>query len=824
MQDFEKLGQFYLGKRYDVAQKAPLEELVLYDAKDLTTHAVCVGMTGSGKTGLCLSLLEEAAIDSIPALIIDPKGDLGNLLLTFPDLKPGDFQPWLDPGDATRKGLTLDQLAEQTAKQWREGLAAWGQDGERIRKFREAVDVAVYTPGANTGLPLTVLRSFTAPPESVRNDGEAFRERIQAAVSGLLALVGIEGDPLRSREHILLSNLFERSWREGADLDLGLLIRQIQSPPIDKIGFMDLESVFPAKDRFELSMALNNLLASPGFRAWTEGEPLDVQRLLFTEAGKPRLSILSIAHLSDQERMFFVAILLNEVIAWMRSQPGTSSLRAILYMDEVFGYFPPSANPPSKTPMLTLLKQARAFGLGVVLATQNPVDLDYKGLSNCGTWFLGRLQTERDKARILDGLEGASTSAGAAFDRGRTEAILSGLTNRVFLMNNVHDDEPIVFQTRWCLSFLRGPLSREQIAGLMNERKETRGQRSEVRGQPEVSPTASLPTPHSAFPTAARPVLPPDVPETFAVRSSSSPDGAALIYRPALLGSGRVHYVAVKEAIDEWQDVHLLAALDAERTDAAAAVPAALWDDAEVLADELPELQAEPDDGATYAPLPGDAAQAKKYANFSKSLKEKLYRTYRLELWKCPSLKLCSKPGESEGDFKARVQHAAHELRDAEVEKLRQKYAPKLQTLRDQERRAQEKIEKQKAQVKDQSMSTVLSIGTTILGAIFGRKLGSATNVGRAASSIRRASKVSSEQGDVAAAEAELAAIRDKATDLDEQLHKDTAALQEKFAVGAVAIEPFSVQPKKTDIAVGRVTLCWLPWTVDKAGFPEKTW
>lgn len=372
MQDYERLGVFYLGRHYDLDAKKPADDLLLYDSKDLTTHAICVGMTGSGKTGLCLSLLEEAAIDGIPALIVDPKGDLSNLLLTFPQLQPKDFEPWIDPADAQRAGVSASEYAAQVANRWRTGLAEWGQDPARIQRFRDAVDIALYTPGSSAGLPLTVLRSFHAPPANIRDNAEAFREAISAAASGLLSLLDIEADPLKSREHILLSNIFDTAWREGRDLDMPALIRTIQKPPFDKLGVLDLENFYPAQERFELATQLNNLLASPGFAAWMEGEPLDIPRLLYTSEGKPRLSILSIAHLSDAERMFFVTILLSEVINWMRSQSGTSSLRALLYMDEVFGYFPPSKNPPSKTPMLTLLKQARAFGLGIVLATQNP--------------------------------------------------------------------------------------------------------------------------------------------------------------------------------------------------------------------------------------------------------------------------------------------------------------------------------------------------------------------------------------------------------------------------------------------------------------------
>ncbi len=463
MQDYEKLGVFYLGRRWDPKTRKTLAELLLYDSKDLTTHGVCVGMTGSGKTGLCIGLLEEAAIDGIPALAIDPKGDLANLALTFPSLAPADFLPWVDEEEAKKQGVTPQQLAEKTAATWKQGLADWDEDGARIARFREACEVTIYTPGSKAGRPLALLRAFTAPPQAVLDDDEALRARVQGAVSGLLALAGIDSDPMQGREHILLSQLVQRAWSAGQDLDLAGVIQGVQRPPFDKVGVLDLESFYPAKDRGGLALALNNVLASPGAAAWAEGEPLDIQKLLWTPAGKPRIAVLSIAHLSDAQRMFFVTTLLSEVLAWMRTQSGTSSLRALVYMDEIFGYFPPSAAPPSKLPMLTLLKQARAFGVGVLLATQNPVDLDYKGLANAGTWFIGRLQTERDKLRVLDGLQGAMDAASHAFDRQEMDRLLSGLGSRVFLLNNVHEDAPEVFQTRWTLSYLRGPLDKEQI-------------------------------------------------------------------------------------------------------------------------------------------------------------------------------------------------------------------------------------------------------------------------------------------------------------------------------------------------------------------------
>jgi len=429
--DFEKLGVFYLGKRKDN------NDLLLYDSKDLVTHAVCVGMTGSGKTGLCIGLLEEAAIDNIPALIIDPKGDLSNLLLNFPGLTAEEFAPWVNEDEARAQNLEPAEFATQQADLWTNGLAKWGQDGARIQKLRDSADFTIYTPGSNAGVPISIMKSFAAPDEKTLADREMLRDRISATTTSLLGIAGIDADPVRSKEYVLISNILDHAWRNGQDLDLGLLIAQIQKPPFSKVGVMDLNAFYPEKERFTLAMALNNLLASPGFEAWLQGVPLDVGQLLYTDKGKPRIAILSISHLSDAERMFFVSLLLNQTLSWVRAQSGTTSLRAILYMDEIFGYFPPVANPPSKKPLLTLLKQARAFGLGVVLATQNPVDLDYKGLANTGTWFIGRLQTERDKARVMEGLEGATAQAGGRFDRAKMEEILAGLGKRVFLMNNV---------------------------------------------------------------------------------------------------------------------------------------------------------------------------------------------------------------------------------------------------------------------------------------------------------------------------------------------------------------------------------------------------
>ena len=782
---FEKLGAFYLGRELDPATQAPAEAPLLYDARDLTTHAVIVGMTGSGKTGLGISLLEEAAIDGIPAIAIDPKGDLGNLMLAFPELRPADFRPWVDEGEAERAGLDADAYAARTAGAWRDGLAQWGEDGGRIARYRDAARASIYTPGARAGRPLSVLRSLAAPPAGT--DPEAAQERIATSVAGLLALLGIESDPLRGREAILLSTLIAALGASGKAATIGDLVRGVQSPPFDRVGVLDLESFYPSKDRQALAVALNNLLASPGFAAWTEGEPLDAKRLLYTEDGKPRLSILSIAHLSDAERMFFVTLLLNEVLAWVRTLPGTGSLRALLYMDEVFGYFPPSANPPSKPPMLTLLKQARAYGVGIVLATQNPVDLDYKGLANAGTWFLGRLQTERDKARVIEGLEGASSSRGAAFDRAAIDKTLAGLKSRVFLMSNAHEDAPALLQTRWTLSYLRGPLTRPQIQTLMA------GQAPTV----SAAPTSSAPTAPAARASAASeaPVVPPDIPQVYAAAGGS---GGAL--RPAILGEAKLHYVDAKNGVDEWRTVRLLAPIGPDR-------PAPTWSESTEAPAAASFSTAAPA-AARYAAVPGPALRAKSYADWSRALSDTLYQGRALTVLRAPDLKLASKPGETPGDFQVRLRDLLRERRDAEIEKLRARYAPKIASLQEQARRADQRVEREQSQFNAQTMNTAISVGATVLGALFGRKIGSVGNVGRATTAMRGAGRSMREHEDIGQARESADAVRGRIADLEAELKTEIEGLQTD---SDPATQEVTVRPRKADIVVERLALAWIP-------------
>jgi hypothetical protein len=802
MADFEKLGLFYLGRESD-ASGAQLGKTILYDSRDLLTHAVCVGMTGSGKTGLCLSVVEEAAIDGVPVIAVDPKGDLANLLLTFPRLVPQDFRPWIDEDEARRAGVTPDAFAAQQADLWRKGLAEWGEDGGRIERLRASAEFNIYTPGSRAGRPLSVLSSFAAPPQAIRDNAEALAERASSTATGVLTLAGANAEP-RGREHTFLSSLLSAAWREGRDLDLGLLIEQVQAPPFQKIGVLDLDSFYPAKERFDLAMQLNAVLASPGFEQWLEGEPLDAGTLLYNATGGPRVSILSIAHLNDAQRMFFVSLLLNQVVGWMRAQSGTTSLRAIVYMDEIAGYFPPVANPPSKPPLLTLLKQARAFGVGVMLATQNTVDLDYKGLANAGTWFLGRLQTERDKARVLEGLEGVSSGS---IDRAEVDKTLSSLGKRVFLLHNVHEKAPHTFQTRWTLSYLRGPLSRDQIRRLTADRgasAEVGSPSSEVRGHIAES---RVPASEGVKPEARsqkadsgpRPVLEPGIQQFFLPSS-----GAPSHYVPVALGAARVAFNDAKLKIDESRDIVAVTRIG----DGAVPVD---WTAAEILALAPADLETAPAEGAAFDPVPRPAAAPKSYAAWQKSFAAWLAQGQRIDLQRHAGLKIISRAGESERDFRIRVQDAQRQVRDGEVEDVRRKYAEKRARLEERVRRAEQGVAREQEQASQQRLQTAVSFGATVLGAFLGRKAVSPSTLGRATTAARGLGRSAKEQDDVKRAQENVDVARKELEQLDARIEEDTKAIAARFEADAGRLETVSLAPKRGQISVQFVALGWKP-------------
>lgn len=784
VRDYEKLGSFYLGKEYDPKTREVMDDLLLYDSRDLVTHGVVLGMTGSGKTGLCLGLLEEAMMDHLPALIIDPKGDISNLLLTFPEFQGEDFRPWINEDEARKKGVGPDEFAEKTARKWKEEIESWHQSSERVRQLKEKTDLTIYTPGSKAGIPVSILSSLEAPPFEIRDDGELLGERIESTVSSLLSLVGVDADPIQSPEAILLGSIFNHCWQAEQSLSLESLIRNMQQPPFDKVGVIDVESFMPARERQKLALKFNALLASPGFATWLEGPPLDVQRMMYDEDGKPRVAIFSIAHLSDSERMFFVSLLLNQVLSWMRTQSGTSSLRALLYMDEIYGYLPPTANPPSKKPLMTMLKQARAFGLGVLVATQNPVDLDYKALSNMGTWFLGRMQTERDKARVLDGLAGA---AGAGFDRKEIEELLSGLDSRVFLMNNVHEDGPMVFHVRWVMSYLRGPLTRRQIKVLMDPK------RAQFEGKQPMAPDLGMRRPPLETSVSERPVVGKGVRELFAPFAGGV-DGVT--YHPALLCEAEVHFSSRKAGLEGSRLVRRINPMGGRAID---------WSTEFDCGIPLKALSAEPRRGAGFGELPGYAMNADNYHPVEDDFEENIYRKERVHLFYSPLYRLYSEMGESEGDFRARLSIRGRETRDEALDKMKDKFSSKIRTKMGQLERARLAVEKEEAE----ASASTLQAGASILGGLLGGLLGGRKSRRNHLSGATRAMK---QRDDVRRAQEKVRLVADDVAELEAELAEEIRELKEKYDAFTTELENEVIKPYKKDIEVKAVGLLWLPF------------
>lgn len=796
MLPIEGLGTFYLGKGYDLVSTAVTEDHILYDAKDLTTHGVIIGMTGSGKTGLAVGLLEEALLDGIPAIVIDPKGDMPNLMLAFPDLAPGDFAPWVNPQEAVREGLPLEEYAARTAALWKKGLEKWGIGGERIRRFRESGEVVLYTPGSSAGRPVSALRSFQAPPKDILADGDLFAERVQTTASGILSLLGIGGDPLTSREHILISMILEERWKQGRDLDLPGLIAALADPPFTQVGVLPLETFYPSKDRMGLILSLNNLLAAPGFSSWLEGDPMDIPRFLFSPEGKPRLSIFTISHLSERERMFFVSLLLNQVLGWARTQPGTSTLRALLYMDEIFGFFPPVQEPPSKKTLLTLLKQARAYGLGVLLATQNPVDLDYKGLSNTGTWFVGRLQTAQDRERVLSGLESAAPGCPK---KAELDKLIAGIGKRVFLMQNIHEERPVLFHTRWAMSYLAGPMTRDQVRRLSEDVRTEAGKTD--------TPAATSPGPVSA----ARPVLPGNVTSFYL----PCREAENVIYRPYVGGFADIHYHNARWGVDETAQLAKAAPVDE------GPVPVD-WSLAFPLGIRHPDLEAGLPPEGDLGELPHSAMDPKNLDRWGRDFLKEIQRTDTLALYRNKDLKMTSEPGESLEDFSGRVSLALHEKRDAAVETLRKKYASRFTTLENRLMRARQAVERESEQAGQKKMETVISFGSAIAGALLGRKINtySASRMGTA---LSKAGRMKKEQQDIARAKETVQSVETEIVGLEARLQEEIDALHATSG-GNVPVEELAVRPKAGDISLRLFGIIWLPWKRSAGGGMEPLW
>jgi len=794
-------GNFFLGPVEGGAD----DENVIYEAADLTTHGVIVGMTGSGKTGLGMILLEEALLQGIPTLVIDPKGDMGNLLLNFPDLAPGDFRPWINEGEAQREGVTPDELAASTAEMWENGLAGSGIGKDRLARLRDIADFTIYTPGSKAGVGLNVIGDLSAPPPGT--DEEAMREEIDGLVQGLLALVGVASDPLSGREHVLLANLVNHSWTAGTNLDLASLLAQIQNPPMRKLGVIEIDTFFPPSDRTALAMKLNGLLASPSFAAWGEGVPLDIASMLEGAAGKPKAAIVSIAHLSDEERQFAVTLILSKLVTWMRAQPGSPDLRALVYMDEVFGFVPPTAEPPAKRPILTILKQARAFGVGMVLSTQNPVDLDYKAISNAGTWMIGRLQTERDKARLLEGMR----AAGGDADIDAIGDTIGGLGKRKFLLHTTRGGAPVNFGTRWAMSYLPGPLTRDQIGVLMAD------QRAAAPAAPSNAPAQGAPAAAAPAPVAATELaddesaVAPEVADGVEVAylDAAAPwagdVGASVGVRrlqPALAARVQLLFDDTKGDLRheaEWEAVVGPLGVDVDGKD----FTPVDYDDR--------DLRSDPPDNAVYV-LPEAKIHTKTFFNDAKrALKDHLYRNEALTLMRNEELKLFSRVGETEDEFAERCRRAADDKADEEADDLRATMAKKEDRIRAAIAKAEDRLRELESDSTDRKRNEVLSGAIDVIGGLFSGRKSTRSILGgvRRASSSRRTSANASQR--VATAKNR---VEEKVDELEELADALTDALedsQDAWEEAAENITEFAVGLEKTDIAIEDLVLVWVP-------------
>jgi hypothetical protein len=797
------MGELFLGGKVDAATHERTGDDVRIGTDNFTTHGVIVGMTGSGKTGLGVVLIEEVLAAGLPALLIDPKGDLTNLCLTFPNLQPADFRPWIDEAQATAAGLSPADFAAQQAETWTKGLLGWGLTAQNIAALRAKTDFTVYTPGSQSGVPVNIVGSLQVPADM--SDGEVVGDEIEGYVSGLLGLVGVEADPLSSREHILLSNLIHHAWSEGRALDLPTLVGMVGNPPIRKLGVFELDQFFPPNDRMALAMKLNGLLASPSFAAWAAGPPLDIQSMLYAADGRGRCAIVTTAHLSDEERQFVTSLILSKLVTWMRRQSGTTDLRTLLYMDEVAGYLPPTANPPTKKPIMTLMKQARAFGIGVVLSTQNPVDVDYKALSNAGTWMIGRLQTERDKARLLDGL----ASAAGGVDIAQVDATISGLGKREFVLRRAGKDAVEVFTTRWAMSYLRGPMTRDQISSLTPDAPApSTPAPSAGGGTSPVAPAASTAAPAADLAHDETTVM-PEVADGVAVRwvDVAAPwiaevGGASTGTRleAALVARVRLRYDDTKAELLHDEEYECVLLPLGETADATRVI---------TVDHDDRDLRTEPPAHPVYR-IPAAPLSKKTYVtSFERDLKDHLSRTLTLELPANPGLKLYARPGEPADAFATRCAQAADERADAEIAALRDKYEAKATRLRDQLAAAADRADVLEAEADGKRNSELLSTAGSILGGLLGgRKRNVLGKLGSAARS-RGSTKAARERVD--AAESKVARVTAELDELEAELAEEVTEIDARWMAAAKEVGTVPVTLERTDVTVGSVVLAWLP-------------
>ncbi|MCU0476086.1 MAG: DUF87 domain-containing protein [Anaerolineae bacterium] len=866
MKFIEAPTSFYLGRRYDPQGGALTDDVVYYDSRDLTTHAVVLGMTGSGKTGLCITMLEEAILDDIPAIIIDPKGDITNLLLTFPGFQAGEFEPWVNIDDARRANMDVPQFASDQAKRWQRGLADWGIAPDRVRWMQMATKISVFTPGSSSGLPISILASLAAPREGWMGHEEAHREKINAVTTALLALIGIQAEPVKDIEHVLVANIFEHNWSRGVSLTLQDLIGQVQRPPFAQLGTLPVDQAISERARTKLAMALNNIVAAPSFQSWLSGEAMDIERLLYQRNGRPRVSIFYLAHLSDAERMFMMTLILESMIGWMRTKSGTTSLRALLYIDEMFGYFPPyPKNPPTKTPLMTLLKQARAFGLGLILSTQNPGDLDYKGLTNAGTWFIGRLQSDQDRERVRAGLQALSEGG---LDMREVEQLIASIPPRVFVMRNVHDsDGATMVHSRWAMSYLRGPLTRQQVGVLME------AQRRELYGQfmPEAQQAAAPSAGFGAPPPPRMPGMPPPPPPPPAMMGGFSAQSAAapmmppspqaapqasgvtgyatsrpalpsaitqyfypstltaqqaimgweqrmgaraqltaqprLVYRPVLTAQASVRYNDKKaQAYTSRSYAYLVP--DLERAGLVQ------WDQFAVNAASVSLVSPEPfDTTALFGEMSAGISDSKRLTELKRDFVDMLYGTARLIVPFNPALDIYGHPDEDEAAYEARVRQSAREARDAEIDKVNQKYTTRMDALEQKLMRHQTNLRAEEQEVADLKREEMFTTGEALLSLLRGRTNYTLSRMSRASRYRRQSGTTITENRYM------IEQVEQEMEALEQEYESVLKQVGEKWVTMAGQRQQYAISPLKKDIYLELFGVGWLPmWLAGLSG------
>lgn len=665
------MPDLYIGKKFNAADKS-LGDRFLLDSGDLTTHGIVIGMTGSGKTGFSIGIIEELLKARVPVIVIDPKGDMGNLALAFDRLAPEQFEPWIDKDEAAREGKSVAEMAQAASETWTKGLHDWGIEPGDVASYAAGRRIKIYTPGATAGIPINLIDSLAAPGVDFEQNEEELRDEIDSTVTALLGLVKIESDPVSSREYIYLFSLIENAWRNNQDLDLHTLIAQVANPPIAKVGALAVDAFYPQKDRNELMFALNNLVASPPFEVWRQGQPIDIESWVRSPDGVPQLSIVYTAHLEDEQRVFVTALILNKLKTWMRKQAGTSELRLLFYMDEIFGYFPPTANPPTKKPLLTLLKQARAYGVGILLSTQNPVDLDYKGLANMGFWAIGRLQTTQDQNRVKQGIEAALADAASDIS---FETLIGGVQKRVFLVHDIHRKKPELVNSRFAMSYLRGPLTRDEIRGLGEAISGTPAEKQAsapapapaVAAQGVAAPRTSTPAP------AMSPALPAPLKAKYLdLRGGNMAEPYVVVKTAARYKAGGVASEEVKRtlAFRLAPDMASGELLDQEPTEV----------DDDRLSSDMPE-------GLMFADLPAFAAANDGAKVIERILRDRLDDRLTAELIFDPVTKKFSNLGEDEAAFASRLAGTAtvstkRDALDTKIAKLERDLSMKSQELK----------------------------------------------------------------------------------------------------------------------------------------------